>query len=134
MLSSLSHPCVSEGLLPPSSDLAKIHGPHYFELGGLALLETAGALGEAVLRKAGWAPCECPSGGRAYRWLPSTGSRENSMAQLHGAGSAGPSHRVLLPTDLETQPFGGGFVWVYLLLIRAHILDIPPQVFLLIWV
>ena len=56
------------------------------------------------------------------------------MAQLHGAGSAGPSHRVLHPIDLERQPFGGGFVWVYLLLIKAHVLDIPPQVFLLIWV
>ena len=97
-------------------------------------METVGVLGEAVLRKAGWALCEWPPGCRAYRWLPSTGSREKSMAQLHGAGSAGPSHRVLLPTDLERQPFGGGFVWVYLLLIKAHILDIPPQVFLLIWV
>ena len=74
LLSSLSHPCISEGLRPTSSSLAEINRPLYLELGGLAVLETAGALGEAVLRKAGWALHEWPSGGRAYRWLPSTGS------------------------------------------------------------
>lgn len=57
------------------------------------------------------------------------------MAQLHGAGSAGaPSHPILLPTDLERQPVGGGFVWVYLLLITSLYFRYSPQVFLLIWV
>lgn len=57
------------------------------------------------------------------------------MAQLHGAGLAGaPSHRILLPTDLERQPVGGGFVWVYLLLITSSYFRYSPQVFLLIWV
>lgn len=52
----------------------------------------------------------------------------------HGEGSAvAPSQAILLPTDLERQPVGAGFVWVYLLLITNSYFRYSPWVFLLIW-
>lgn len=71
---SVSHPCISLSLLLPPSPLTKLNGPLHLDLRGAARLGPVGALEEAVCRKPGWVLHEWPSGGRAHRWLPSTGS------------------------------------------------------------